>query len=71
MNFINDQANVCKTFTCGDRLKAEKALFWLVSNSFQIHGFMNHFSVFSIIVQVASCEQTETNRKPIEAIRAK
>ena len=32
MNFIKDRANVCKTYTCGDRLKAEKVLFWLVHN---------------------------------------
>ena len=64
MNFIKDRANGCKTCTCcGDRLKAEKVLFWLMHNSSQIHCFMNHFYDFSIIVQknrmiqVASCEQ--------------
>ena len=35
MNFIKDQANVCKTCTCGDRLKAERVLAstQLLSNS--------------------------------------
>ena len=37
MNFTKDRANVCKTCTCDDRLKAERALFWLVHNFFQIH----------------------------------
>ena len=35
MNFIKDQANVCETCTHGDRLKAERILFWLVHNSYQ------------------------------------
>ena len=29
MNFIKDQANACKTCTCGDILKAERVLFGL------------------------------------------
>ena len=32
-NFINDRVNVCQTGTCGDRLKAERVLFWFLSNS--------------------------------------
>ena len=60
--------NVCKTCTCGDRLKAERVLFWLVHISFQSHSFINHFFGFSIIVQrnctiqVASYEQAIIKR---------
>ena len=74
MNFIKDRNNVCKTCTCGDRLKAESVLFWLVDNSFQIHCFVNYFFGFSIIlqknpmIQVGLCEQAsiKTNRKLIQ-----
>ena len=79
MNFIKDRGNVCKSYTCGDRRKAEKVLFWLVHNSFQVHWFINHFFGFSIIVQknhmiqVASCEQAliKTNMKPIQNRQSK
>ena len=79
MNFIKDRANVCKTCTCCDRLKAGRVLFWLIHNSFQIHLFINHFFGFSTIVQknhliqVASCEQAlmKTNRKPIQNHQSK
>ena len=42
MNFIKDQANVCKTCTCGDRLKVERVLFWhqLLSNSLIHESFL-------------------------------
>ena len=61
------------------RLKAERVLFWLVHNSFQIHWLINHFFGFSIIVQrnrmrqVTSCEQAliKTNRKPIQNHQSK
>ena len=46
MNFIKDRANVSKTCTCDDRLKAERVLFGsytqLLSNLL-IHKFINHF----------------------------
>ena len=78
INFIKDRANFCKTCMCGDRLKAERVLIWLVHNSFQIHSFINHFFGFGIIVpknpiQVASCEQAliKTNRKPIQNHQSK
>ena len=64
---------------CGDRLKAERVLIWLVHNSFEIHSFINHFFGFSIIVpknpmiQVASCEQAliKINGKPIQNHQSK
>ena len=34
--YPKDQANICKTCTCGDRLKAEGVLFWFVHNSFHM-----------------------------------
>ena len=79
MNFVQDRANICKTCTCGDKLKAERVLFSLVHNSIQIYLFINHFFGFSIIVQknpmikVASCEQVliKTNRKPIQNHQSK
>ena len=37
INLKKDQTNVCNTCRCGDRLKAERVLLWLVHNSFQIH----------------------------------
>ena len=72
-------SHICKTCTCGDRLKAERVLFWLVHISFQIHRFINHFFGFSIIlqknpvIQVASCEQVllKTNRKSIQHHQSK
>ena len=30
MNFKKDRVDMCKTCTCGDRLKAERVLFWLL-----------------------------------------
>ena len=33
MNFIKDWANICNTCTCGNRLKAERVLFWLVHST--------------------------------------
>ena len=42
MNFIKDQINVCKTYTCGDRLKAETVLACtqLLSNSLIHKSFL-------------------------------
>ena len=51
MIFIKNGASVYKTRSCGNRLKAERKLFWLVHNSFQIRIWLiNHFFGFSIIV---------------------
>ena len=81
MNFIKNRATVCKTCTCGDRLKAEteRVLFWLVHSFFQIHRFINHVLGFNItvpknpMIQVASCEQAliKGNREPIQNYQSK
>ena len=79
MNFLKDNAHVCKSCTCGNRLKAEKVLFWLVQNSFQIYQFINHFFGFiavvlkNRIIQVSSFEQAliKTNWKPIQNDQSK
>ena len=79
MNFSKDRANICKTCTCGDRLKGERVLFWIVHNSFQIQWHINYFYSFSITVQknrmmqVASCEQAliKTNMKPTQNQQSK
>ena len=72
-NFIKVLANIFKTYTCGNRLKDERVLFWLLCNSFQIYWFINNFFDFIIIVQknhmtqVTSCKQViiKPNRKLI------
>ena len=47
MNFIKDRANVCKTCTCGDRLKAERVCFGSYTTPFKFNDFFG----FNIIVQ--------------------
>ena len=64
MNFIKDRANVCKTCTCGVRLKAERVNHFL---GFNITVQKNH------MIQVASCEKAliKKNRKPIQNHQSK
>ena len=73
MSFIKDVANFCKTCTSGDRLKAERVLFWLWTTPFnfinsQIISLVSGYREKTRMIQILSCEQAliKTNRKPIQ-----